>query len=158
MRRRTVLTAALALTLACPPAVACAYPAAPQSDSPCSAELTGAMTRPQGQKMAQRCEAGQWQTLAAPAPPGDRWVSFGPTVTLHGQGMRNPDVTAGRWTAEPLDAATTCRAVQQTVVSPGELSPPQPTEAPPGEPLTFEIGPRLFTVELSGNCLWSKQD
>ena len=102
------------------------------------------------------CLGNQWQTVTTPQPPNDRWLSFGPPMTLHGQGMRNPNVAAGAWTATPQDADSQCRAVQQAVVSAGEVGPPQVSESPTGQPLSFQLLPQLFSIEMTGYCLWTR--
>jgi hypothetical protein len=42
------------------------------------------------------------------------------------------------------------------VVEAGVLAPPQFTEGEEGDPLTVEMLPSLFYVELAGDCLWEK--
>ena len=82
------------------------------------------MTWPPDAKMQLVCVNGQWQTVTSPPPPNDRWLSFGPAMTLHGEGLRNPTVASGKWTATPQDPGSKCRAEQETVVSPGVVSQP----------------------------------
>jgi hypothetical protein len=77
-------------------------------------------------------------------------------MILRGEGQRNPGVASGNWTATPQDAGSQCRAEQQTVLSPGAVSAPQPSEGQPGQPLSLRLLPRLFTIELNGNCLWTR--
>jgi hypothetical protein len=91
-----------------------------------------------------------------PFEPNDQWLSYGPMITLHGQGMRNPNLTSGRWTATPQDSETVCRAQQETVIEAGVLSAPQVSQGITGQPLSLEMLPKLFYAELSGNCLWVK--
>jgi hypothetical protein len=66
------------------------------------ADLSGVMTWPQGAKMPLVCADQQWRTVTNPLP-NDRWLSFGPPMLLHGEGMRNPSVKSGDWTATPQD-------------------------------------------------------
>jgi hypothetical protein len=70
--------------------------------------------------------------------------------------MRNPDVASGEWTATPQEPGSQCRAEQQTVVSPGVKSAPQVSEGKTGQPLSLQLPPRLFSIELSGYCLWTR--
>jgi hypothetical protein len=68
--------------------------------------------------------------------------------------MRNPNLSSGQWTATPRDPQTRCRVTQTTVVEAGVLSVPEVTEGERGAPLPVEMKPRLFYVELAGDCLW----
>ena len=140
-------------------ATAWADPITPQSDTPCAPGLSGVMTWPQNDALPLVCADApggrQWQRVTTPQPPNDRWLSTGPAVTLHGEGQRNPNVESGNWTATPQDPAGRCRAEQRVVVSPGVLGTPTVSESAPGQPLSFQVPPRLFTIILSGNCLWA---
>jgi hypothetical protein len=146
--------AVLALLLSS--AVAVADPVVPQVDTPCTANLSEVTTWPPGAKMPLVCQDGQWRSVTTPQPPSDRWLSYGPEVRLHGEGMRNPEVRSGKWTATPQDSASRCRAEQSVVVGPGVVGQPEIAEAQAGEPLEFTILPRLFDIALSGNCLWER--
>jgi hypothetical protein len=76
-------------------------------------------------------------------------------MTLHGEGRRNPSIMTGNWTATPLDDETSCRAAQYAVIpNTPQVGDPIVAQAPAGEPLTLEVVPRLFTIEMSGDCLW----
>jgi hypothetical protein len=77
-------------------------------------------------------------------------------MTLHGEGLRNPNVASGAWIATPQDAKSTCRADQRVVVGPGVVGQPQVTESREGQPLSFQVLPRLFSIEMSGYCLWAR--
>ncbi len=131
-----------------------AEPAVPQLDSVCAPDLVAAATLPPGRSAPLVCSGGRWQATAAPADPSDRWVSFGPAIALHGDGLRNPNLLPGTWTATPLDPDTRCAATQQTVISAGVVGPPAITEGAPGQQLSFEVAPRLFDITMSGHCLW----
>jgi hypothetical protein len=137
-------------------AVAVADPVAAQPGTTCASTLSDVMTQPPDAKMPLVCRSDRWQTVTTPQPPNDRWLSFGPAMTLHGQGQRNPNVTSGAWTATPLDADSQCRAEQTAVVEPGVVGPPQVTESPRGQPLSFQMVPRLFSIGMSGYCLWTR--
>jgi hypothetical protein len=149
-------TALAALAMLVSPAIASAQPVVPQPDTSCPSSYAGVTTWPQAAKMPLICQNGQWQDVTTPQPPSDRWLSYGPPMTLHGEGRRNPDVASGGWTATPQDPTTRCRAEQSTVVSPGVVSPPQVAEGQPGQPLEIQLAPRLFGLQLSGNCLWQR--
>ena len=86
------------------PAVASADPEAPQPGTPCASNLSDVMTWPPADKIAAGVPGQQWQAVTTPQPPNDRWLSFGPPMTLHGEGLRNPNVASGDWTATPQDA------------------------------------------------------
>jgi hypothetical protein len=97
-----------------------------------------------------------WTAASVPFEPNDTWLSYGPAITLHGQGMRNPNLSSGWWTATPQDDETECRVQQETVVEAGVLSQPQVSQAQKGEQLSVKMLPKLFYVELSGNCRWER--
>lgn len=128
--------------------------AAPTAIGPCTSATDGAMTL--SADGPQRCQGGQWQQVDQPAPASDTWASFD-AMTLHGQGMQNPGVLAGQWTATPLSTPTRCRAEQRTVIAPGTLSTPMVDQGPPDAALTFRVLPTAFYVQFSGNCLWVRQ-
>ena len=150
------LTAALAVT----PMPVHADPSAPATVPACAPDLDGAMTLLPDQRTYVICgqtPAGYaWSDVQTPFEPNDSWLSYGPVITLHGQGMRNPNVTGGQWTATPRDPQTICRAQQTTVVEAGVLAPPVLTEGEQGAPLSLQLLPALFYLELSGDCLWQK--
>lgn len=150
-----MLAAALAALLSTA-ALASADPTVPQPSTQCSSELSDAMTWPPDDTSPLVCLNGQWQSLTTPQPPNDRWLSYGPPMTLHGEGLRNPNVAPGDWTAMPLDSTSICRAEQRAVLGPGEVGPPQTSEAQPGQQLSLQFVPQLFSVQLSGYCLWTR--
>jgi len=150
-----MVVATLTLLLSAP-AVASADPEVPQPGTPCASDLTDAMTWPPHDKSPLECLDNQWQAVTTPQPPSDRWLSFGPPMTLHGQGRRNPDVASGAWTATPQDSNSRCRAEQRAVVEPGVIGAPQVAEGPEGQPLSFHVVPQLFSIDMSGYCLWTR--
>lgn len=168
MRRNHIAAVALVTLLAgCaagrvhaepPTPIAPIAPQVPQVGAPCPEQLADAMTLlPDATTyVACRQQAGgyTWADVQTPFDPSDTWVTYGPAVTLHGQGMRNPNLTSGQWTATPLDPESDCRASQQTVIEAGVLSDPQVFEGEKGKALTLPMLPKLFYAELSGNCLW----
>jgi hypothetical protein len=156
MKRSAASAAAALALLFSPSAVAIADPVAPQADTQCPSNFADVMTWPPDAKMPLVCQDGQWQAVTTPQPPSDRWLSYGPEMTLHGEGRRNPSVRSGAWTGTPQDSTSQCRAEQSTVVSPGVLSPPQIAEGQPGQQVEFEMPPRLFDLQLSGYCLWER--
>jgi hypothetical protein len=155
---RGLVMGATAVTFALSPiAVATAEPVAPQANTPCPAEAKDALTWPAGADAPLSCDGTSWQSVTDPYPISDEWVSLGPVMTLHGQGRRNPMLESGRWTATPLASQTTCAATQFAVISgTPTLGPPQSDRGEPGQPLALEVVPRLFTVELTGDCLWRR--
>lgn len=132
----------------------------PQASSPCSSDLADVMTLlPDGTTYVVCGQSGAdytWSPVQTPFPPNDQWLSYGPPITLHGQGMRNPNLSSGEWTATPQDPQTRCRVTQTTVVEAGVLAEPVVSEGEQGAPLTMEMMPKLFYAELGGNCLWRK--
>ena len=154
MKRAATALATLALFLSS--AVATADPVAPQPDSPCQSSYADVMTLPSGDTMPLVCQGGAWQAVTTPQPPSDRWLSYGPEMTLSGEGRRNPNVRSGEWTATPQDSTSRCRAEQTVVVGPGVVSPPEVAEGQAGQPLEVTVLPRLFDMQLSGYCLWSR--
>jgi hypothetical protein len=159
-QRFYLVSAVLAVALAGAPATAQADPPAPDLDGACATELADVMTLlPDGQTYAVCGQSGTgyvWSAVQTPFDPNDSWLSYGPPITLHGQGMRNPNLSSGRWTATPRDPLAVCRAEQKSVVEAGVLGAPEVSQAQPGQPLTLRLPSTLFSVELSGNCLWTK--
>lgn len=154
------LSCVLAAALALASGIAHADPAPPEPGAVCPAELAEAMTLLPDQTTYAVCRQSPWGVawteVGTPFPPSDRWLSYGPPITLHGQGMRNPNLSSGEWTATPLDPVTTCRVTQTTVVEAGVLAPPEPSESLPGAAMDVWMKPGLFYAELAGNCLWEK--
>ncbi|MCV7303201.1 hypothetical protein H7J93_26605 [Mycobacterium barrassiae] len=151
---RPVAIAAAALAVALSTGTAAADPA---PGTPCPPDATGAATRPADAKMPLLCTGGTWQAETTPQSPNDRWLSVGPPILLHGEGLRNSDVQSGDWIATPRSADTRCRAEQLTVLEPGILSAPEVAEGAAGEPLEVTFAPRLFNLQLSGDCLWTRK-
>ncbi|MCX2932854.1 hypothetical protein ORI20_21505 [Mycobacterium sp. CVI_P3] len=133
----------------------------PAAGAPCLSAFANAMTQLPGGRDFLVCQAdqdrpGRWAPVDTPFDPADTWLSYGPAITLHGQGFRNPNLRSGQWTAKPLAPDTVCGADQVTVVSAGVLAPLVHSEGPPGEQLQLEVLPKLFTITLSGDCLWTE--
>ncbi len=160
MRRFRGALCAAAVLLVGPVPVARADVPEPAVGAGCPAVLADSMTLLPDQVSYVACrQAGPgyaWSAVQTPFPPNDTWWTYGPPITLHGQGMRNPNLSSGRWTATPQDPEATCRATQTTVVAAGELAAPQVTEGEKGQILKLEMRPALFYAELAGDCLWKK--
>ncbi|MEH3138314.1 MULTISPECIES: hypothetical protein [Mycolicibacterium] len=152
MRTRTITAVTFAALVSAAPAHA--DPPAP--NTPCTPDLTGVTTMQAGHVLPLVCTGGRWAAVTVPGDPSDRWVSFGPDMALHGEGLRNPNLASGTWTATPLDPQTSCGATQQGVVSAGVVGPPSTTTAPPGQPLTLVVVPRLFDIVMTGHCMWTR--
>jgi hypothetical protein len=131
----------------------------PQPDTPCSENLAGTMARlADGKNLACTGQADgfRWTVSTSPYPLSDRWLTYGPELQLHGQGMRNPEIMSGLWTGYPQVSDGVCRAEQVAVVGAGKVSLPESVTGEPGKQLEFSVSPTLFTIKLSGNCLWQK--
>jgi hypothetical protein len=157
MKCRIAVVAAVAVAAGA--GVANAEPAAPAVGSACADSVVGAFTQlPDGTTFL-ACEGVsrdyRWQPVSAPFEPSDRWLSYGPALTLHGQGRRNPEILSGKWTATPRDLASACSAEQAPVTDAG-VAPPQKTVGKPGQALDFEVLPVVFSIELGGDCLWER--
>jgi len=140
---------------------AAAEPVAPQHGAPCSQAVAGALTRLPDlmtvlQCTDQRSGEYRWQTFDSPYPKSDRWLTYGPQLTLGGEGQRNREIDSGDWIAYPQTSDTQCRAAQLDLTGEGERTPPQVSTAEPGQPLKLRVLPLLFNVELQGYCLWQK--
>lgn len=127
--------------------------AAPEPGASCTPAVDRALAQTVDDAVVE-CVAGRWQSYTGPYPSSDRWYSGGDGLDLHGQGMRNPEVLSGPWTGVPQDPSTQCRAEQTAVVSAGQVGEPQIAEGAPGQPLHFEVLPVMFSIHLSGDCLW----
>lgn len=137
----------------CVPAVGHAQPAGPTPGTPCGGAAERALSQlPDGTPV--QCSGGRWAPFDDPYPSSDRWVSTDTGLQLHGQGMRNPEMLSGPWTGLPQRPDAQCRAEQSAVVSAGQVGPAQVVEGQPGQPLHFEVLPVMFTIALSGDCLW----
>jgi hypothetical protein len=156
MHRKALAIAALAVALWCSPPIASADPVVPQADTPCSPEFADAMTSLPNQKSPLVCAGNQWKTVTSPYPISDRWLSYGPPMKLHGEGLRNASIRSGNWTAVPQDANSGCRAEQIAVVNAGVVGPPKIDESAPGQQLSLAVVPKLFSITMSGYCLWTK--
>ncbi|GAY16226.1 hypothetical protein [Mycobacterium sp. shizuoka-1] len=161
MRRYGVLAAVVVAPLWFSAGLAHSDVPAPQPGAPCPAEFADVMTQLPGGADFLVCQAapdtaGSWVPVVTPFDPSSRWLSYGPEITLHGQGFRNPNLRSGSWTAEPLNPDAVCGADQVTVVSAGVLAPLEHSQSEPGQPMQLEVLPRLFTIVLSGDCLWSE--
>lgn len=152
MRARVSVAVTVAVLATAAPAQA----EPPQPGTACTPELAGAATMPTGQSLPLVCAAGRWSAVTVPGDPSDRWVSYGPAMALHGEGLRNPNLASGTWTATPLDPGTRCTATQQAVVSAGVVGEPLAAEGAPGRPLTVQVAPRLFDIVMTGHCLWTR--
>ncbi|WP_431239798.1 hypothetical protein ACQ86B_09540 [Mycolicibacterium aichiense] len=129
----------------------------PQPGASCPADLTDVMTRLPDVGDFLACRAtGTWAPVLAPFDPASRWLSYGAGITLHGQGFRNPNLRSGQWTAAPLDPSAVCSADQVTVIGPGELAPVVHSPGESGQPLHLDVLPKLFTITMNGDCLWSE--
>lgn len=164
-RVTTVVTTvtALATALLSTPAAAHADPVVPQPDNACAASLANAMTQlPDGKTdlvcLDQPNGGYQWKVFTSDYPSSSRWLTYGPELKLHGEGMRNAEIRSGDWIATPQDPETQCTAEQIAVVSAGVVGPPQTATGAPGQRLSLQVLPNLFSVDMKGNCLWTKAD
>jgi len=117
------------------------------------------MTRLPDQKTYLVCrqQAGgdyRWTADTSDYPSSDRWLSYGPPVTLHGQGTRNSNLRSGDWIAVPQEPVSRCIEEQTVVVGAGVVSSPEAEAGQVGEPLSFEVSPNLFSITMTGYCLW----
>jgi hypothetical protein len=150
-----------AIAVLCAPTAAHANPVVPQPDTPCSSNLANAMTRLPDQKIILVCqqqanEDYQWGIVASDYPSSDRWLTYGPALTLHGEGTRNYNLRSGDWIALPQDPDSQCIEEQIAVVSAGVVSSPQVEAGATGQQLSFRVLPNLFSIMMKGYCLWRK--
>jgi hypothetical protein len=158
MLRFTAIIVVTAATVLSQPAVAAADPVVPQPGTPCVTNLSDAMTWPPDDQAPLVCAGDRWQPVATPYPVSDRWFSYGPPMKLHGEGLRNSSIRSGNWTATPLTPESRCGAVQVAVIPGVGAGPPQSYDGVAGQPLSLEVLPKLFSIEMSGECLWQKTD
>jgi hypothetical protein len=158
--RGLMICAVVGVAAMAPAGVAGADVAVPAVGSACAEQLDGAMTLLPDQTTYVACRqtgpGWAWTPVQTPFPPNDTWLSYGPPITLHGQGMRNPNLSAGEWTATPQDPDSACTVTQTDVVEAGVLAQPQVSQGEQGKPLKVGLDTQLFYVELAGNCLWVK--
>ena len=72
------------------------------------------------------------------------------------EGLRNATISSGDWTATPLDPDGRCGAEQIAVIPGTGAGPPRDTEGGPGQTLSLQVVPKLFSIEMTGACLWQK--
>jgi hypothetical protein len=96
----------------------------------------------------------QWEVVSADYPSSDRWLTYGPPMTLHGNGTRNHNLRSGDWIGLPQDPDSQCIAEQIAVVGPGVVSSPQVDAGQTGQPLLLRVMPNLFSITMTGYCLW----
>ena len=154
-----VVVTAAGMLIASP--VVVAEPVAPQPGTPCSKDLAGAGTQLPDLMTFLQCRNQQggeyrWQNFESPYPNSDRWLTYGPQLTLHGEGQPNREIDSGDWIAYPQASDGQCKAEQLDLTGAGERSQPQVSTGEPGQPLKLRVLPLLFTVELTGYCLWQK--
>lgn len=146
----------------CGTAVAHADPVAPQEDAECMQSLDGAVTRSPDNETLLQCRAQfgseyRWEAFTAEYPSSDRWVSYGPALTLYGEGRRNPEIASGDWVAYPLTAGDRCVAAQTPVVAAGVLGIPQMSAGLPSQPLLFRVVPRVFRSNSAATASGRRQ-
>jgi hypothetical protein len=160
MKRMSVGAAVVAIAIAVAAAPIAGAAPVPQPGAPCSQAVAGSMTQlPDFMTFLQCRQQGgesRWQSPDSPYPKSDRWLSYGPALTLHGEGQRNREIDSGGWTGYPQADDSHCEAAQLDNTAAGERTPPQIAVGEAGQPLTLQLLPMLFTVELRGYCLWRK--
>jgi hypothetical protein len=155
----TSLAEALAVLSA--PTAAYADPVVPQPDTPCSPNLADAMTWLPEQKINLVClqqpnHRYQWTIVTSDYPSSDRWLTYGPGLTLRGEGTRNYNLRSGDWIALPQDPGSQCIEEQIAVVGAGVVSSPHVEAGATGQQLSFQVLPNLFSIMMKGYCLWRK--
>ena len=158
MKRMSVGAAVVGIAVVAAP-VAGAVPV-PQPGASCSQAVADAMTQLPDLMTFLQCRQqdgeSRWQSPDSPYPKSDRWLTYGPALTLHGEGQRNREIDSGQWTGYPQADDSRCEAAQLDNTAAGERTPPQIAVGQGGQPLTLQLLPMLFTVELRGYCLWRK--
>ena len=98
----------------------------------------------------------QWGIVTSDYPSSDRWLTYGPQLTLRGEGTRNYNLRSGDWIALPQDPDSQCIEEQVVVVRAGVVSSPQVAAGATGQQLSFRVLPNLFSIMMKGYCLWTK--
>jgi len=98
----------------------------------------------------------RWTIVTSDYPSSDRWLTYGPELTLRGEGTRNHDLRSGDWIALPQDPDSRCIEEQIAVVSAGVVSSPDEEAGEAGQQLSFRVLPNLFSITMKCYCLWSK--
>jgi hypothetical protein len=161
MKRMSVGAAVVAIAIAVAAAPFAGAAPVPQPGASCSQAVANAMTQLPDLMTFLQCrglEDGEfrWQSPDSPYPHSDRWLSYGPALTLHGEGQRNREIDSGEWAGYPQADDSRCEAAQLDNAAEGERTPPQVAAGGGGQPLRVALLPMLFTVELRGYCLWQK--
>ena len=143
--RLTMTACAVAVLTAAPPTAL----ADPPSSSVCP---EGALTSvPDGRL---QCRAGQWQPSTNVDPAAGQWLTYGPPLTLSGTGRRNPEIASGSWVGQPQESKSRCHAEQVPLANPTQTD--TVATGAPGQPLSVHIPPTLYSITLSGDCLWQR--
>jgi hypothetical protein len=137
-------------------ATAHADPVTPGLDTACAPNTAGAFTRLPDDVTVVECSGGRWRAVEDPYPHSDRWLTYGPTLTLHGEGQRNREIDSGDWTGYPLQPGGQCTVQQMSIAEAGGTTPPEVSTGEPDQPLRLQLRPLLFTVVLGGSCLWQQ--
>ena len=138
-----------------------AEPVVPQLGTPCPPALVNAMTWLPEQKINVVClqqsnDGYQWKVVTSDYPSSDRWLSYGPRLLLRGEGTRNHNLRSGDWIAVPQDSDSQCIVEQIAVVSAGVVTSPHIDAGTTGQQLSFQVLPNLFSITMTGYCLWTK--
>jgi hypothetical protein len=160
---RVLTTLVVAVAVLSTPIAAYADPIVPQQDTPCSPSLGSVMTWLPEQKtylicLQQQDQDYRWNIVTSDYPSSDRWLTYGPPITLHGGGTRNGNLASGDWIALPQDPDSQCVAEQVAVVGAGVVSSPQVDAGATGQQLSFRAPPNLFSITMKGYCLWQRAD
>jgi hypothetical protein len=152
--KRSIVVGAALLVISSAPRVAHAEPLVPQADTSCPASLAGALVQLPDLTTLLKCKDGRWHVFDDPYPSSERWLTYGPELTLHGEAQRNREIDSGDWIGYPQDPGAQCKAEQLAIAETGSVGPPEVSTGDPGQVLKLSVRPLLFTVELSGHCLW----
>ena len=87
-------------------------------------------------------------------PAAGQWLTYGPPLTLSGTGRRNPEIASGSWVGQPQEPKSRCHAEQVPLANPAETA--AVATGDPGQPLSVHIPPSLYSITLSGDCLWQR--
>ncbi len=98
----------------------------------------------------------RWTIVSSDYPSSDGWLTYGPRLTLRGEGTRNYNLRSGDWIALPQHPDSQCVEEQVAVVSAGVVSSPQVEAGAAGQQLSFRVLPNLFSIMLEGQCLWRR--
>jgi hypothetical protein len=142
-------------------------PVVPRADTPCSPHLANVRTVNHDAPPAQpytvlMCEnrgtrGYVWKSVPVSVSfPITKWLSVGPDDGVTLLGDRREVNAPSSWVGTPQEEDAQCIAEQEPLLRNGYIGHPTAVAGGTGIPLYFDVMANLFSLQLSGNCLWTE--